>query len=178
VSRADPFFFFPCCALLRWLKEDMKNVETNNRTEISESKWRDLVGGFILAFGEIEFITYRLWNDLFPDQKPPEKFRPRTNLILDYLKASAEKNETVIQLLTDAVGLAEKRNIVAHNPMQVQVYQHTRTGQIMIDHAITCRKTEEYIEDCDLKEFRANAEDLVWQLYLALEYIPDLPQPK
>jgi len=153
-------------------------MELNNSREISESKWRDLVGGFILAFGEIEFITYRLWNDLFPDQKAPDKFRPRTNLILDHLKVSPEKNENVIQLLTDAVGLAEKRNIVAHNPMQVQVYQHARTRQIMIDHAISCRKTEEYIEDCDLKEFRANAETLVWKLYLTLEYIPEFPQPK
>lgn len=58
------------------------------------------------------------------------------------------------------------------------MYQHTRTGQIMIDHAITCRKTEEFIEDCDLKEFRANAEDLVWKLYIALGYIPEFPQPK
>lgn len=143
-------------------------METNNSREISESKWRNLVGGFILAFGEIEFITYRLWNDLFPDQKPLEKFRPRTNQILGQLQASPEKNDAVIQLLTDAIDLAEKRNIVAHNPMQVQVFQHTRTGQLMIDHAITCRKTEEYIDDLYLKELRAQAEDLVWQLYMAL----------
>jgi len=47
-------------------------METNNSREISESKWRDLVGGFILAFSEIGIITYRLWNDLFPDQRMPE----------------------------------------------------------------------------------------------------------
>lgn len=153
-------------------------METNNSREISESKWRDLVGGFILAFGEIELITYRLWNDLFPDQKPLEKFRPRTNKILVELKATPGKNEAVIRLLTDAVLLAEKRNIVAHNPMQVQVFQHTRTGQIMIDHAITCIKTEEYIDDLCLKELRAQAEDLVWQLYMALGYIPEVTQLK
>lgn len=153
-------------------------METNNSREISESKWRDLVGGFILAFGEIEFITYRLWNDLFPDQKPPEKFRPRAKQILDHLQASHEKDEAVIQLINDAVDLAAKRNIVAHNPMQVQVFQHTRTGQIMIEHAITCRKTEEYIDDLDLKELRAQAEDLVWKLYMALEYLPDVSQSK
>ena len=153
-------------------------MEPNDSRELSESKWRDLVGGFILAFGEIEFITYRLWRDHFPDQKPLEKFRPRTIQILAQLQQSPEKNEAVIQLLTEAVSLAEKRNIVAHNPMQVQVFQHTRTGQLMIDHAITCRKTEEYIDDLDLKEFRANAEDLVWKLYMALGYIPELPQPK
>jgi len=153
-------------------------METNNSREISESKWRDLVGGFILAFGEIEFITYRLWNDLFPDQKPLEKFRPRTNQILANLQESPQKNEAVIQLLTEAVGLAEKRNIVAHNPMQVQVFQHTRTGQVMIDHAITCRKTEEYIDDLCLKEIRAQAEELVWKLYMALGYIPEATQLK
>ncbi len=153
-------------------------METNNSREISESKWRDLVGGFILAFGEIEFITYRLWNDLFPDQKPLEKFRPRTIQILASLQESPKKNEAVIQLLTEAVGLAEKRNIVAHNPMQVQVFQHTRTGQIMIDHAITCRKTEEYIDDLCLKELRAQAEELVWQLYMVLGYIPEATQLK
>ena len=130
-----------------------------------------------MAFGEIEFITYRLWKDFFPDQRPPEKFRLRTNQILDHLQETSEKADTVIQLLTDAVGLAEKRNIVAHNPMQVQVFQHTPTGQMMIDHAITCRKTEEYIDDLDLKEFRAQAEDLVWKLYMALGYIPEATQP-
>jgi hypothetical protein len=153
-------------------------MEEINSSEISESKWRDLVGGFILAFGEIEFVTYRLWNDLFPDQKPQEKFRPRTNQILEHLKESPGKDGAVIQLLTEAIGLAEKRNIVAHNPMQVQVFQHTRTGQIMIDHAITCRKTEEYIDDLDLKELRAQAEDLVWRLYVALGYLAEINQLK
>lgn len=103
----------------------MREMETNNSRDISEAKWRDLVGGFILAFGEIEFITYRLWNDLFPDQKPPDKFRPRTNQILDRLKALPEINQAVFQLLTDAVALAEKRNIVAHNPIGTGVPAHT-----------------------------------------------------
>lgn len=157
--------------------ERKEKMETTKSREISESKWRDLVGGFILAFGEIEFITYRLWSDIFPDQRPPEKFRPRTKQIIEKLQTT-EKREAVIQLLTDAVSLAEKRNIVAHNPMQVQVFQHTRTGQLMIDHAITCRKTEEYIDDLDLKELRAQAEDIVWQLYMALGYIPEITQLK
>ena len=131
-----------------------------------------------MAFGEIEFISYQLWNNLFPDQKPPEKFRPRANRILAHLQESPERDEGVIQLLNDAVVLAGKRNIIAHNPMQVQVFQHTRTGQLMIEHAIKCRKTKEYIDDLDLKELRADAEDLVWQLYMALGYIPEVTQLK
>ena len=73
-------------------------METNNIREISESKWRDLIGGFILAFGEIEFITYKLWDDLFPGQKPPDQFRPRARKIVAHLQESAEKDERVIPL--------------------------------------------------------------------------------
>ena len=58
------------------------------------------------------------------------------------------------------------------------MFQHTRTGQFMIEHAITCRKSEEYIDDLDLKELRAQAEDLVWELYMALGYIPEVTQSK
>ena len=47
---------------------------------------------------EIEFITYKLWDDLFPGQKPPDQFRPRARKIVAHLQESAEKDERVIPL--------------------------------------------------------------------------------
>jgi hypothetical protein len=50
------------------------------------AQWRDLVGGVILAFGDIELMTFRLWRDHVPGEAPPHSFKERTGRVLCALR--------------------------------------------------------------------------------------------
>jgi len=126
--------------------------------------WKLLVGGFMLAFGDIELLTYRLWAHYFPDRDILKQFSDRTRKIIGRLKAVGGK-EDLIDLLVQANGLSEKRNTVAHNPMQVQVYQHSKTGELVLRKAITSPVNDDYIDDLELEELQAEAEHIVIELY-------------
>lgn len=143
--------------------------------EAEQAKWRDLVGGFILAFGDVEVITHRLWRDHCCGKAPP-RFKPRTSALLDVLRKANPKNDEVIDCLDTALSIAGKRNTIAHNPMQAQVFQHGRTGELLIEMAISSATTDDYIDDSELKELRAQAENLVTRLYMALGFIEREPR--
>ena len=135
-----------------------------------EQKWRDLVGGFILAFGEIEVFTYRLWREHLTELPPPRNFKSRTEKLISALEKE-DKYAPIIGQLSEALRLADKRNTVAHNPMAVQVFEHTKTGHIFIDHAITSQTNDNYIDDLELKELLAQAEDIVTELFKLVGYV-------
>jgi hypothetical protein len=135
------------------------------------AKWRDLVGGFILAFGDIELITIRLWRDYVGESPTPHQFKERTGRVLSALRRAGDQHAAVIIPLEEALRIADKRNTVAHHPMQVQVYQHSKTGEVLFEQAISSETTDDYIDDAELTELRAQAEDLVSRLYISVGYI-------
>lgn len=134
-------------------------------------KWRGLVGGFILAFGDIEVITHRLWRAYFGSETAPVFFKERTSKTLGRLRQDELTNKEVIDALVEALQIADKRNTVAHSPMQVQVFEHSKTGQLLIEQAIRSVTTDDYIDDLELKELRGTAEQLVIRLYIALGFL-------
>ena len=135
------------------------------------AKWRDLVGGFILSFGDIELMTFRLWRDHVQVEPIPHHFKERAGTVLSFLRRHGSRHITVVNLLEQSMRLADKRNTVAHNPMQVQVFEHSKTGEVIFEQAITSETSDDYIDDAELTELRAEAEDIAAQLYLALGYI-------
>lgn len=134
--------------------------------ETEQAKWRDLVGGFILAFGDVEVITHRLWKDHCNGKAP--LFKSRVENLLKVLGKLEPRNDVVISCLEAAYRLADQRNTIAHNPTQAQVFQHGRTGELLIEMAISSETTDDYIDDATLKELRAEVEDIVTQMYAAL----------
>ncbi len=141
---------------------------SHSEVELEQAKWRDLVGGFILAFGDVEVITHRLWRDHCTGKAP--FFKPRVEAILKALGKLEPKNDEVISCMEAAYRMVDKRNTIAHNPMQAQVFQHGRTGELLVEMAISSATTEDYIDDAKLKELRAEAEDLVTRLYMSLGF--------
>jgi hypothetical protein len=137
--------------------------------ELQQAQWRDLVGGFILAFGDVEVITHWLWKDHCKGKAP--LFKPRVEQLMNTLKKLDPPNETLLACLRTAYRMADKRNTIAHNPMQAQVFQHGRTGELLIELAISSQTNEDYIDDAELKELRAAMEDLVTRLYISLGII-------
>jgi bisphosphoglycerate-independent phosphoglycerate mutase (AlkP superfamily) len=83
-----------------------------------------------------------------------------------------------VKVLEQALRLADKRNTVAHNPMQVQVFEHSKTCEVLFKQAITSETAGDYIDDAELAELRAEAEDLVTKLYLALGYVGPRERPE
>jgi hypothetical protein len=139
---------------------------------------RDLVGGFILAFGDIELITFRLWRDHVQAAPIPHNFTERTGRVLSALRKLGSEHAGTVKVLEQALRLADKRNTVAHNPTQVQVYEHSKTREVLFEQAITSETAGDYIDDAELTELRAEAEDLVTKLYLALGYVGPRERPE
>jgi hypothetical protein len=92
------------------------------------------------------------------------------------LRRDEQKNREVISAFVDALRIADKRNTVAHNPMQVQVFEHSKTGQILVEQAISSSTTDDYIDDAELMELRSEAEDLVVRLYMAIGFLSKDPR--
>lgn len=132
------------------------------------AKWRDLVGGFILAFGDIELQSFRLWRQHVRASPIPHNFKERTGRILAELRKHGSENEAAIEIFEQSLRLADKRNTVAHHPMQVQIFEHSKTGEMLLDEAIGSEINDDYIDDAELKELRAEAEDLASRLYMIL----------
>jgi len=135
------------------------------------AQWRDLIGGFILAFGDIELLTFRLWREHIGAELPPHNFKERTGRVLSALRKLGDNYPQVVSHLEASLRLADKRNTIAHHPMQVQVFKHNTTGEYFLEHAITSETNDDYITDQDLKQLRAEAENLLVALYTALGYL-------
>ena len=146
---------------------------SHSEFETEQAKWRDLVGGFILAFGDVEVITHRLWKDHCQGKAP--FFKPRVETLLSTLRKIEPLNVEVIACLEAALCLADKRNTIAHNPTQAQVFQHGRTGELLVEMAISSETTDDYIDDAELKELCAAVEDLVTRLYISLGFLERKP---
>ena len=142
----------------------------NEGFHASIEEWQVLVGRFILAFGDIELLTYRIWRDRF-SESPPQRFGARTKNIIANLDKTVQTDRALHALLTEARELAKKRNVIAHNPVQVQVFQHTATGELYMENAIQCTKTHAFIDDLELMELASRAESIVSKLYIELGYI-------
>lgn len=134
------------------------------------AKWRDLVGGFILAFGDIELQSFRLWRQHVGTSPIPHNFKERTGRVLTKLRNLGPENEVAIGIFEQSLRLADKRNTVAHHPMQVQIFKHSKTGEVLFDAAISSEISDDYIDDAELMELRAEAEDLASRLYMALGF--------
>ena len=130
--------------------------------------WKLLIGGFIMAFGEVELYTYKLWRDIFPGTEVRNEFKPRIDKLVGKLRGSnLELNGAPcpIELLIQARALYDKRNTVAHSPMQVQVYEHTESKEIFTELAISSEKNDDYITDQELAELQNQTNVIVSGLF-------------
>jgi hypothetical protein len=134
-----------------------------------QAKWRDLVGGFILAFGDIEIVSHKLWTRYFPLHEPPVHFRDRTSKLLFHARTDPQVKAPAIAALESSLRLADRRNTIAHNPMQVQVYRHSVLGRLVLQLAISSPTSDEFITDEQLQALRTEAEEIASTLYANIE---------
>lgn len=92
-------------------------------------KWAVLIGRLFIAFGAIERTTHNCLIDWLKDPTYTHiskmRFSRRVDVIIDLLEELdfLEKNKNNLILgLKKAKKLAEKRNIVAHNPLMLDLF--------------------------------------------------------
>ncbi len=92
-------------------------------------KWAVLIGRLFIAFGSIERTTHNCLIDWLKDPTYAHiskmRFSQRVDVIIDLLGTLefVEQNKAdLIQGLKKAKKLAEKRNIVAHNPLMLDLF--------------------------------------------------------
>ena len=96
-----------------------------------EVLYKDLalaLGNAVWAFARIEWLTYEYLRHLSADHLDElvgdVSYRARTSIlrrIVERSDANAEKKETALAAIKQAEGLAEKRNIIVHNPWRIWV---------------------------------------------------------
>ena len=129
------------------------------------AQWERLIGRFVLAFGEIELLTFMLWRHYGLAQVPSHNFKERAGVILTRLRADATNLSMLVPLLEQSLRLADKRNAVAHHPICAQVFRHTRTGELLIEMAVQSQTNDEYITDQELAALGDQTRDLAFQMY-------------
>jgi hypothetical protein len=93
-----------------------------------EREFAPLVGKAILNFGLIEFSTLEvaelLLNETTVRKAEKLMFKARIALLIEMLIRRHEKGEAVIRLirlLNEAIALADTRNMIAHNPLLIDI---------------------------------------------------------
>lgn len=147
---------------------DITYIESSNHLAAKQVEWRVAIGRFILGFGEIEWFTFHMLSEL-PTERILEstmklRFGQRLDLVIQLLRQKnldANLTERTISLLEQARELAETRNLIAHNPLFLNLlddrvgvdlqYQISKYGEaearITIDDLQTrCKEIETVIE--------------------------------
>ena len=160
---------------------DINYIESSNHLAAKEVQWRTAIGRFILSFGSIEWFTYNMLLVL-PTERIFESvrflgFKQRINLVIQLLQ---EKNiddeiaDKAIGLLNEAKELANTRNLIAHNPLLLNLfddkvgvdlqYQISKHGDIEVRLTIEelerqCQRVE--ILDTQLLGLREDIENAI-----------------
>ena len=138
------------------------------------------LGHAIWGFARIEWLSYRYVKSLsesdlnslvddFLSLTEAQGFSSRTKILKKLVKRSGADSalvENAIQLLNKAMKLAEKRNIIVHNPWQIWIDLNKEEFVSEISHPLD--STAERLSEADIDQFAKDAEELERQLETAL----------
>jgi hypothetical protein len=104
-------------------------IESANHMAAKQTLWRVAVGRFILGFGEIEWFTFHMLSEL-PNQSMLEssrskRFAERLRILTKVAREvdlESGLRERLISALRRAGHLADTRNLVAHNPLFLDLF--------------------------------------------------------
>jgi len=106
-------------------------VPADAKPHYLETLYRDLalaLGDAVWAFAKIEWVTYeyigRLSVDRVDELVGDMNFRSRTAILqrlIERRDASLEKKERAVSAIRKSETLAEKRNVIVHNPWKIWV---------------------------------------------------------
>jgi hypothetical protein len=136
--------------------------------------WVALIGRLILAFGDIENITYlallQLPKDSIFESTSKLGLGARIDLILEILNGQEKLSNNLKASFSDkllaAKKLAETRNIVSHSPLMLSIYQHPTEDWIHTELSLGNAKNKDKALTLEkLSAFTDQAEALAKDLY-------------
>ena len=149
-------------------------------------EWRALVGTAIVCFGDLELITIKclahIPHDRIAETASRLPFARRVDLLVEIIEGRGQLPSSITTFLSQlkrARKLAEVRNVIAHNPVMLNLYLQRGTGDVHAERSIAAARREGLsIDLASLKEFAAEVEDLASALWLQIgKLIEELEQP-
>lgn len=143
--------------------------------EHENAEWHTLAGKAILFFGEIELISIRCLAHLPADRLAVTaarlEFGRRVDLLLEILSGMAASAEPVISKLIEsfrtAKRLADTRNLIAHDPVMLDLYVNEAKDDHYVERTIrSVRGNKSPMRLAVLKEFASEVEHLAAELWL------------
>jgi hypothetical protein len=133
-------------------------------------EWAATIGRAFVAFGSIEHITVVCLREIPKDkiQRSTSSFRltPRIDLVLELLEAHpGDVFERLAEKLSLAKSMAGTRNLIAHNPLALDFYEHADGTYSHKESIVSLRKERHRITLPELQDFAAQAEQLASDLY-------------
>lgn len=146
---------------------------TDDQPHFLETLYKDLalaLGDAVWAFARIEWLTYeslgRLSRDRVDELVGDVNFRPRVAIlrrIVQRSKSALEKKDRALAAIKTIEGLAERRNIIVHNPWRIWIDLDAEKFMTEIqkytnpDKTVDLDQLKVFVEDCakaevDLRE--------------------------
>jgi hypothetical protein len=144
-------------------------------TSAGHEEWEALVGKALLRFGDIELISIKclawLPKDKIGAAAAKLGFGSRVDILLELLAARETRDsrlEAIMIGMKRAKELAKKRNLIAHNPVMLNLYVNKDETEHLAEYSISSARSEGQTMDLDeLREFAAEVEDLSATLWMA-----------
>lgn len=151
-------------------------METPSARDSHAAEWEALVGKAILRFGDIELISIRclaaIPSDKIAESATKLEFGRRAELLIEILESRSVRSQWESEILSgmkQAKALAKTRNLIAHNPVMLDLYVNDEDTESYAAHAITSARSENHsIDLTELQEFTAKVEELASELWMAL----------
>jgi hypothetical protein len=133
-------------------------------------EWETAIGRALLAFGSIEHATIVCLTSIPRDkiQRSTMRFNlaPRIDLLLEILEGhTGEAFTQLSDALKRARQLAETRNLIAHNPLVFEFYEHEDGGYTINDVIASLHKQGKTLSLDELKDFASQSTLLASDLY-------------
>ena len=137
-------------------------------------QWKNCIGKAILGFGEIELITLKCL-EYFPTDNIYKTTSSlalgrRIELLIEILSESKKgiEVENILRMFRRAKKLVEFRNLLAHNPLMANIFEHKHTGDVEVKMLISnIRGKEKAVDLEDVKELSAEIEGLASDLWIS-----------
>jgi hypothetical protein len=150
------------------MKNPWKRLRSQRKT------WGGLVGRFVLAFGDIENVTYmalaQIPRDAIFKSTSTLGFGKRADLVAELVQDHPEVSEAarsrLVKYLKEAKTLSETRNTLAHSPLMLKLYTHPQWTHAELGIA-SVRNREKPITLTILRQSVRKAETLSAKLYRA-----------
>lgn len=142
-----------------------------------QTRWRVAVSRFILGFGEIEWFTYHM-----PSELPTERildstmslpFTKGVDIVVEIAKGrdlDASLRAQLVSALERAKVLASVRNLVAHNPLFLNLFDD-RVGADLQYQVSKYGELQAKLTFDDLDGYCLRVEDIAKELYSIREQI-------